>query len=294
MNGRNDSLLVLIRSSWRNSPTAVKRLSVAMWTVGATLGTLGISGDILQLWSSYPFVTNLLSSMCGALIGIPVALFVVQQLSMTQTAALADSRNLATVKALTMQLRANVEQVVPGTFADFGFLSDAARKPKQAGAVLADIRRELGRSGELSAATRERLSQVITEHRETCHNLFTLDQRTLEVRAVWLMLKPSLLALPPEMTPPDSPSMAAAIDYEFGQVLSTSRLSYRDIDDLWSNWDDEEQSPGRLTLDDMGIARRREMLQALHVQMDALNSMYATLDGVTARINAFLLQVKFD
>src|SRR5262245_33953951 len=58
----------------------VRRMAILMWTVGGLLAILGLAIDLDGGWADLPFLTNLISSLAGALIGIPFALLVVQRI----------------------------------------------------------------------------------------------------------------------------------------------------------------------------------------------------------------------
>jgi hypothetical protein len=60
---------------------------VALLSAGTVLAVLGAVGDAFGTWSRFPFLTNLASSLTGALFGLPVALVVVQRLLQAQTDA---------------------------------------------------------------------------------------------------------------------------------------------------------------------------------------------------------------
>jgi hypothetical protein len=59
----------------------------ALLCAGVLLGVLGAVGDAAGVWSRFPFLTNLASSLTAALFGLPVALVVVQRLLQVQTEA---------------------------------------------------------------------------------------------------------------------------------------------------------------------------------------------------------------
>ncbi|NUW38406.1 hypothetical protein HTZ77_44480 [Nonomuraea sp. SMC257] len=79
---------------WRSTAQVVRRAVVSMWAVGMLLATAGWFGDRHGYWSDKPFTTNLVSSLTGAMFGIPVALMVIQRISGRQ-ATHAESRFLA-------------------------------------------------------------------------------------------------------------------------------------------------------------------------------------------------------
>jgi hypothetical protein len=60
---------------------------IALLSTGTVLAVLGAVGDAAGVWSRFPFLTNLASSLTGALFGLPVALVVVQRLLQAQTEA---------------------------------------------------------------------------------------------------------------------------------------------------------------------------------------------------------------
>ncbi|MFI6076315.1 hypothetical protein ACIA5C_32700 [Actinoplanes sp. NPDC051343] len=76
-----------LRREWTRLHPLLRRAVTVMVGAGTTLLVLGVVGDATGVWSHVPFLTNVASSLTGALFGLPVALVVVQRLLDTQTAA---------------------------------------------------------------------------------------------------------------------------------------------------------------------------------------------------------------
>lgn len=76
-----------LRRDWVTLHPRLRPAVVAMLTVGSVLAVLGAVGDATEVWPRFPFLTNLASSLTGALFGLPVALVVVQRLLQAQTEA---------------------------------------------------------------------------------------------------------------------------------------------------------------------------------------------------------------
>ncbi|WIM93451.1 hypothetical protein ACTOB_005430 [Actinoplanes oblitus] len=73
---------------WFDTPhPRLRPVLAAMIGAGVLLAGLGVAGDVAGFWASLPFLTNLVSSLTGALFGIPVGIVVVQRLLQAQTDA---------------------------------------------------------------------------------------------------------------------------------------------------------------------------------------------------------------
>jgi hypothetical protein len=70
-----------IGDAWAQASSGVRRASVAMWVTALSLSALGVFGDLHHWWTDLQFVTNLVSSLAGALFGLPVALIVLKWLN---------------------------------------------------------------------------------------------------------------------------------------------------------------------------------------------------------------------
>lgn len=91
-------------------------VDVSKRALGALCIILGAIGDSNGFWVERPFLTNLVSSLAGASFGIPVAILVLQQVSMRQAkvAELRDwaseaFRELQTLKAIVV-LRKGIDR----------------------------------------------------------------------------------------------------------------------------------------------------------------------------------------
>jgi hypothetical protein len=56
-----------------------------MWILALVGTAAGAVGDLRGWWNAWPFLTNLLSSLVGALFGVPVALIVLQRIAAIET-----------------------------------------------------------------------------------------------------------------------------------------------------------------------------------------------------------------
>ena len=74
-----------IAGEWRKTPYIIRALGTISFSLGLVLALLGLLGDLLNLWSRFPFLTNLASSVTGALFGIPLAVVFLQRLSALQS-----------------------------------------------------------------------------------------------------------------------------------------------------------------------------------------------------------------
>lgn len=76
-----------LQREWATLHPRLRPVVIALLTAGIALAVLGAVGDAAGVWSRFPFLTNLASSLTGALFGLPVALVVVQRLLQAQTEA---------------------------------------------------------------------------------------------------------------------------------------------------------------------------------------------------------------
>ncbi|MBB4764324.1 hypothetical protein ACFQFC_08885 [Amorphoplanes digitatis] len=73
-----------VRRFWRSTAPVVRHTFAPMWAMGLTLTAAGWTGDDHGFWADKPFMTNLVSSLTGAMFGIPVALVVIQRVASRQ------------------------------------------------------------------------------------------------------------------------------------------------------------------------------------------------------------------
>jgi hypothetical protein len=88
-----------------------------MWLIGVVLLVLGWVGDSHGFWSDRPFMTNLVSSVTGAIFGIPFVLVIIQQIATAQAErveARAAQRLAARVSREMLNAARNMVQDSPG------------------------------------------------------------------------------------------------------------------------------------------------------------------------------------
>ncbi|GAA1828174.1 hypothetical protein GCM10009682_54110 [Luedemannella flava] len=68
-----------LRAVWGQASWRMRRLALTMWLGALAMTALGVVGDLLRWWEHLQFVMNLVSSLAGALFGLPVALIYLQR-----------------------------------------------------------------------------------------------------------------------------------------------------------------------------------------------------------------------
>ncbi|WP_326650481.1 hypothetical protein [Streptomyces sp. NBC_01750] len=76
-----------IRWWWRETPRLIRLVVCTAVPLGLSMAALGIIGDANGWWDNRAFLTNLLSSLTGLLIGVPFALAVLSHLADAQAEA---------------------------------------------------------------------------------------------------------------------------------------------------------------------------------------------------------------
>jgi len=256
-----------------------------MWISGISLAITGVAGDVWQWWSDWPFLTNLLSSISGALIGIPVALFIIQQLAMIQAESMVSRRERATAAALVLRLRINIERVVPGIFADFGFMHEYRRAVERAIGLLCEIRESMAEGRNIGPELTTRLADAMSKHREFSNTFFNIERIPSETRGIWQALRPYLISSFLDASPTDYLHMAAVVDAGLESVSRASNVDYRQVEEIWSNtMPGEKEVLGKFTLNLRGVDQRLDVLDRLAKYLETLQHLYADLDGITARL----------
>src|SRR5687768_12695100 len=87
MTGTPRARIRSLQREWAKLHPRLRPAVVVLLSAGTVLAVLGTVGDAIQLWSRFPFLTNLASSLTAALFGIPLALVVVQRLLQAQAEA---------------------------------------------------------------------------------------------------------------------------------------------------------------------------------------------------------------
>jgi hypothetical protein len=153
----------------------------ALLCAGVLLGVLGAVGDAAGVWSRFPFLTNLASSLTAALFGIPVALVVVQRLLQLQTDAndRAAARHLAMRSAHTMRTAA---ATLSGPDAD-NLAAELTRLVARCDAAVADAREWADRA--LTAKARPRRLRASMYQRAYLRHVLTLHETARQASAVY-------------------------------------------------------------------------------------------------------------
>jgi hypothetical protein len=90
-----------LREVWGRASASIRHAIIAFWIAGGILFGLGPIGDIAGIWSSLPFLTNMITALTSFCFAVPFAVLVLQELARQQAnqserrAALADARALA-------------------------------------------------------------------------------------------------------------------------------------------------------------------------------------------------------
>jgi hypothetical protein len=74
-----------IARAWADTGGGVRVACLVMWLLGVLTTAAGVLGDAQGWWTDRPFLTNLVSSLAGALFGIPIALIVIQRITALET-----------------------------------------------------------------------------------------------------------------------------------------------------------------------------------------------------------------
>lgn len=97
-------------SFWTSISPGSRYVLVVCWLFGLVIIGIGVNGDSNGWWSERPFITNLVSSITGALIGIPFALVVLQKLTASETGRAEQRR----VKSLTLRFAQDLIDAADG------------------------------------------------------------------------------------------------------------------------------------------------------------------------------------
>ena len=74
-----------IRRTWSDTSRGLRWASIVMWAIAVVSTAAGALGDVRGWWTAWPFMTNLASSLSGALFGVPIALIVLEQIAVGET-----------------------------------------------------------------------------------------------------------------------------------------------------------------------------------------------------------------
>ncbi|MGV9382760.1 hypothetical protein ACWDRB_43570 [Nonomuraea sp. NPDC003707] len=70
--------------SWTDASSHLKRGVMLMWAAGIALVVLGVFGDVTKMWASFPFLTNLITSITAFFFAVPIALLFLQNVTRRQ------------------------------------------------------------------------------------------------------------------------------------------------------------------------------------------------------------------
>lgn len=70
--------------SWTDAGSHLKRGVMLMWAAGISLVVLGVFGDVTKMWASFPFLTNLITSITAFFFAVPIALLFLQNITRRQ------------------------------------------------------------------------------------------------------------------------------------------------------------------------------------------------------------------
>ncbi|BCJ39944.1 hypothetical protein GCM10010168_28030 [Actinoplanes ianthinogenes] len=151
----------------------------AMLAAGVALTVLGVAADLAGLWSSLPFLTNLVSALTGALFGIPVAVAVVQRLLQAQTDATdrAAAWRQATRSVHEMRIAAHALSRADGAAADL------ARHLARCDAALGEAREWADRA--LTAKPRPRRARASMYQRTYLRQVLALHEAARQALDVY-------------------------------------------------------------------------------------------------------------
>lgn len=206
-----------LRTFWEENPSAIRRISLLLWSLGLLALFLGIYGDECGWWGDRSFLTNIVSGVTAALFGIPVALLFLSRLATLQ----ADQARRAAARGLAIRLaegfresvmkltKEGAPENVDSHLSDVLIAFDAARAQLGQAARACEDRPVGDRASQALRTTADALLQarsrwdVVFDSNSTKrarwteieHNwdIFTTESRTrlTEVELPWL--KPSLL-----------------------------------------------------------------------------------------------------
>lgn len=152
-----------MRGIWEETPRGLRGGCVALWVAGVLLLGLGWWGDHKGFWADKAFVTNVFSSVTAAAFGVPLALVVLNRVSMVQAEAVEARAGRRLAMRVASDFAASVPRLVPGPAAR---LDDAAAGllalERTAQAALKDW--EANRDDGVLAELRQRLADGTLEH----------------------------------------------------------------------------------------------------------------------------------
>jgi len=161
-----------LRREWETLHPTLRRAVVVLLSAGFVLAVLGAIGDAAGVWSRFPFLTNLASSLTGALFGLPVALVVVQRLIQAQ----AEVTDRAAAWRLAMRSAHNMRAAaltLIGAEADRA-AAELDRLLARCDSALAEAREWADRA--LAAKARPRRLRASLYQRTYLHEVMTLHQ----------------------------------------------------------------------------------------------------------------------
>lgn len=106
------------RREWRQVGPTVRVSALTMWALGVALLAVGVWFDHTHRWDDFPFLTNMVSALDGALFGLPVALVVVTRLAVREANRNEEAeifRRLGNVSRRLSDQARDVEMILPLT-----------------------------------------------------------------------------------------------------------------------------------------------------------------------------------
>ena len=126
----------LVRS-WQNVSPWLRAACLAMWAGAAVVTAVGVAGDLTGWWMRLPFLTNVASSLAGALFGVPFALLVLQRVAATERERYSQREAQRFARVAAAAVAAEVQRLVPAP----AQLADLASQLRRLGGALADAGR---------------------------------------------------------------------------------------------------------------------------------------------------------
>jgi hypothetical protein len=99
------------RVTWKEASPGLRGSAILLWALGTVIGLIGLLGDVLGWWDGLSFLTNLVSSLTGAMIGIPIAVIILQRITAKHAQRLAQAATRQRVAGLAGTFSVAVRQL---------------------------------------------------------------------------------------------------------------------------------------------------------------------------------------